>query len=113
MICSVIQFLPKCRAEAAGHVLPQVVTVHGAYKHVHCFDDLWCVLVLFDFSVYRGKKKIPHLLLSIVNWHGYISGRRWIFILRGQLVARKATAGYGFLSQHLPAIAVEGSDHLQ
>lgn len=34
-------------------------------------------------------------------------------IIRGKLVAREPGAGDGFLPQHLPAVAVEGSDHLQ
>lgn len=34
-------------------------------------------------------------------------------VLRGELVAREAAAGYRLFSQHLPAVAVKGSDHLQ
>lgn len=42
-----------------------------------------------------------------------MSDQCWTFILRGKLVACEARAGYGFLPQHLSAVAVEGSDHLQ
>lgn len=62
--CAVIQASPEWRAEAAGHVLPQVVAVHGAHEHVHRLDDLWCILVLLDLSVYGENQKIHLLLMS-------------------------------------------------
>lgn len=32
--------LPERGAEASGHVLPQVFTVHGAHEHIHRLYDL-------------------------------------------------------------------------
>lgn len=63
------------------------------------------------FCLWGKRENSPSA--NVCFWYGWTSGERRTLILRGKLVAREPGAADGFLPQHLPAVAVEGSDHLQ